>query len=253
MTSLLPRRREGGWDGQDPGSPGLPPGAFGGRRGRLVGVAAAVVVVVAVLVWVVAFSPLLGVRTVTVRGADSAVAAQIRAAAAVPNGTPLIRLPAGAVRDRVAALPGVADVRVSVSYPSTVVISVRQRSAVGYLRSGSGFLLVDSSGLQFQTVAVAPSALPRFDVPDGSGGRAAGQAAAAVAGALPAAVLAQLADIVASSVANVTLNLRDGRTVVWGSAQVAAVNSTKAGVLVTLLAQPGKTFDLSTPGLAVAR
>lgn len=249
MTSLLPRRRDSA--GQDPEfGPGLRAVGLLVRRWRLVALAVAVVVVV--LVWVVAFSPLLGVRTVTVRGADGEVAAQIKAAAAIPNGTPLIRLPAGAVRDRVAALPGVADVQVSVSYPCTVVISVRQRSAVGYLRSGSQFRLLDSSGLQFQTVAVAPSALPRFDVPDGDG-RAAGQAVAAVAGALPAAVLAQLADISASSAAKVTLNLRDGRTVIWGGAQDAAVNATKAGVLVTLLGQPGKTFDLSTPGLAVAR
>ena len=39
--------------------------------------------------------------------------------------------------------------------------------------------------------------------------------------------------------------LRDGRTVLWGSADESAL---KAEVLVALLDGPGRTFDVSVPG-----
>src|SRR2546423_102187 len=55
--------------------------------------------------WVVYGTPLLGVRTVAVQGATLLSADEVRAAAGIPDGTPLASLDLGAVRRRVAALP----------------------------------------------------------------------------------------------------------------------------------------------------
>jgi cell division protein FtsQ len=112
---------------------------------------------------------------------------------------------------------------------------------------------VDKSGRQFRTVSTAPSALPHFDIPAGAGQPAAtatGQAVATVAGALTPAVLAQLSSIGASDPSAITLHLRDGRTVEWGTADRSA---DKAQVLPALLSRAGTTFDVSNPDVVSVR
>ncbi len=219
------------------------------RRHRLI-LVAVVSFAVAVVVWVVAFSPVLGANQVTVRGNHTVSAAQIRDAARVPHGRPLIRLDTGVIRAQVAALPEIATAHVAVSYPSTVTISVTERVAVGYVTRGAGVVLVDKTGKQFRTVPTTPAGLPRFDVPPGEAGEATGEAVATVAGVLPAAVLSKLAAIQASDPGSITLQLRDQRTVRWGNTDRSA---DKARILPTLLGQPGSVFDVSNPEEVFAR
>jgi cell division protein FtsQ len=224
------------------------------RRRYPIVIAGAVALIV-VAVWIVAFSPLLGVRTVTVTGTKTVTTAQVEAAAAMNSGTPLVRLDAGAVRKRVEAIPGIASASVSVSYPSTVRIRVSERVAVGYLGAAGGgsFTLVDRNGVQYEKVDTAPAGLPRFALPTGpasSVAQAAGQAVTVVAAALSPAVLAQLNQISADNPQSITLALRDGRTVVWGSDDRSRQ---KAALLPALLAQAGTHFDLSNLDLVVVR
>ena len=47
-----------------------------------------------------------------------------------------------------------------------------------------------------------------------------------------------------------SLELRDGRTVVWGSAEESGA---KAEVLAALLEQPGATYDVSVPSQPTIR
>ena len=223
------------------------------RSARRVALVAGAVGVVAVLVWVVVFSSLLGANRVVVHGAHTVSAAQIRSTAEVPHGHPLVRLDTGAIARRVETLPGIAEVRVGVSYPSTVVITVTERVAVGYLTAGGKAILVDRSGRQFRTVAAAPAALPRFDIPadlPAPNATAIGQAVATAAGALTPALLGKLSSIAATDPSAITLRLRDGRTVLWGSADRSA---DKAQVLPALLGRAGSTFDVSNPDVVVAR
>ena len=218
------------------------------RSARRVAVGAGAIGLIAVLVWVVVFSSVLGAKRVAVHGAHAVPVNRIVSAADVPHGRPLLRLDTGGIARRVEALPDVAAVSVHVSYPSTVVITVTERVAVGYLDDGGKAILIDKSGRQFRTVAAAPSALPRFDVP--AGDTATGQAIATVAGALTPALLGRLTSIGASDSSAITLRLRDGRTVRWGSAERSA---DKALVLPALLARAGTTFDVSNPDVVTAR
>lgn len=214
----------------------------------LLGLAA---VVVAIAVWVVAFSPALGARTVTVTGVQTLTAAQVRAAAGIGHNTPLIRLNTAAIRNRVDALADVAGAQVSVHYPSTVVINVTERVPVGYVAAtGGGYLLVDKSGVQYHRAAAQPVGLPHFVVPAGSAAVASGRAVAEVAAALSTSIRTQLAEIRATGPASITLVLRDGRTVGWGS---AADSAQKAQLLPALLTQPGTHFDVSDPAVVIAR
>lgn len=221
-----------------------PPGWF------YAAVAAAVVVAV---VWVVAFSPIVGVNTVTVRGAAHVTDAEVRAAAHIKQGSPLVRLDTAAIRHRIERLPQVASASVRLSYPSTVIITVHERTAVGYVESGDGIVLIDATGVQFRHVDEIPRNLPRFDLPiNASAADLAdmGTALAQVSGALPSSIRQKLSMIQATAPSQITLVLTDHRTVFWGGTDRSA---DKAQLLSTLLTRPGTTFDVSDPDLVVAR
>lgn len=211
---------------------------------RLILAGAALLVAAGLVVWLVAFSSAFGVKSVTVRGATTVTPAQVVAAARIKSGTPLVRLPTGAVEQRVARLPAVATVSVHTHYPSTVVITITERVPVGYLASGGTYTLVDKTGDQFRTTKDKPANLPLFSIPGGAQARASGQAVATVAGSLPRAVLAKVASIQAFDPTAITLLLTDHRVVRWGSADRSA---DKAQILPALLTQPGNQIDVTDP------
>ncbi|MEO6886551.1 MAG: FtsQ-type POTRA domain-containing protein, partial [Jatrophihabitantaceae bacterium] len=136
----------------------------GNQHRTLILGAGAVVLVGALVTWLLAFSSVFGVRTVEVTGTHTLAASQIRSAAAVAHGSPLLRLNTAAITHRVQALADVASVTVSTSFPSTVVIAVTERVPVGYVKVGTRFGLIDKTGRQYRTVGSAPGTLPQFVV-----------------------------------------------------------------------------------------
>jgi cell division protein FtsQ len=210
----------------------------------------AVGLVAVLTVWLVAFSPVLGVRTVRVAGVHTLTAAQIQAAAQVPDGRPLVRLDSGAIVRRVEALPTVESARVRTSLPGTVTITVVERTAVGYLDAGARYELVDRFGVQFRSVGARPASLPLFAVPADTRATAAARAVAGVAAALGPTLLRRVASIQALDPAAIVLQLSDQRVVLWGTTERSA---DKARILPALLAQPGTHFDVSDPDQVYAR
>lgn len=227
----------------DPAEGGRPP-----RDRRLIIAVVAVVVVLlaGVGVWLVAFSPVFGVGTVAVRGTHVLDARQVRAAADISAGTPLVRLDTGAVQRRVQTLPEIASARVDTSYPSSVTITVVERTAVGYVRAHGDVRLVDRTGKSFRTVAKAPTDVPRLVLPSGGGAHSAAtaRAVAGVAQALPATLRATTSSIQALSPQSITVVLDHGRVVQWGS---ATRNADKARVLPILLRGHDLHIDVSDP------
>lgn len=232
-------------DDEPPGDSGR-----GGRNRTLIAIAVLAVLVTALMVWIVAFSPLLGVKTVTVHGTRSLSAAQVRAAAAIAPGAPLLRLDTAAIARRVESVPDIALARVRTSYPSNVIITVTERVAVGCVASGGRYVLVDKTGDQYRAVQAKPPGLPLLAVPTGRNSRATGQAAAAAAAALSPALLARVTSVQAFDPSSITLLLGDGRVVRWGSADRS---EDKARILPILLTQPGTQFDVTNPDQVVAR
>jgi cell division protein FtsQ len=217
---------------------------------RLILATMAVVLVGALVIWLVAFSSVFGVRAVQVRGVHITTGAQVRSAAEISRGVPLVRLDTEGIRTRVEALPEVASARVTTSYPSTVIISVTERVAVGVVQAGGGYRLVDRTGAQFRRVATRPAHLPLFVVPNGGTTLGAARAVATVAAALPARIRARIASIQALDAQTITLLFTDGRVVRWGSAQRSA---DKARILPALLAQHGAQFDVTDPDQPFSR
>lgn len=235
----------------------------GDRRRRLLGPVVAVCLVagLAVLLWA---GPLLAVRDVRVDGVRVLPADQVREVAAVQEGTPLLRVDVDAAAARVADLPQVADVQVSRGWPSTVVITVQERTALAVVERSGSRMLVDAAGVLFDEVTGAPpGGVVRLEVDRPGPDDAATAAALDAIAALPADVRTRVAIASAgpegpgkASVA-VVLHLADGTEVRWGDATQAR---RKAAVLGALLAQVeagelegADVVDVSAPGAVVLR
>lgn len=118
-----------------------------------------VVAVTGGLVWVVGYSTLLSVRQVEVTGLERAEESDVLQAAGVPLGRPLVRVDTDAVADRVGDLPRVESVEVSRSWPRTVSVDVTERAAVGYVATGSDFVVFDRHGVEFLERSERPRGL----------------------------------------------------------------------------------------------
>ncbi|WP_033292341.1 cell division protein FtsQ/DivIB [Amycolatopsis jejuensis] len=220
-----------------------------GKEIRRRWVALLTVVTVLALGYLLFFSSLLAVKTVTVEGAKTVPADQIRTAAEVPAGLPMLRVDVDVIRDRVARMPGIATVDVSRSWPTTLEIAVTERTAIAFFDSGpggDGVHLVDGGGVVFKTVPNRPSGLPELKLPKVSADDPVTRAVTAVLGVLPEPLLKQVKTTTAQTPASVAFTLADGKTVRWGNAENT---DRKAKVLAALLTQPGKIYDVSAPEL----
>jgi cell division protein FtsQ len=220
------------------------------RSGWRVALSAVIVLALAAgVAWVVAFSPVLGVRHVTVRGESVLSADEVRAVADIHSGTPLLRIRTARIEARVDALPEVASTRVSVTYPSTVTILVSERIAVGYVASTATppvLSLIDHTAKAFRSVPTAPSGLPQLTATN----EAAVRASAEVVASLPQAIRATVTTVSAKTANSVVLTLADGRSVIWGG---SVRNAEKAALLPALLTQDGSSIDVSADGVVVVR
>ncbi|MFE2751762.1 cell division protein FtsQ/DivIB [Actinosynnema sp. NPDC059335] len=200
-----------------------------------------VMLVVTVVVCTVWFTPVLGVREVQVRGTVNLTADEVRAAAAVESGTPLVRVDVDAVAARVRELPRVAGVVVERAVPGTVRLTVDEREPVGVIMAPDGAHLVDVTGKDYATVAQPPAGLPEL--------RVAGDAVVAaveVLTGIPEGLRADVLSVTADSPSDVRLALSAGREARWGS---SADTPRKAAVLQVLMTRKGTVFDVSSPEL----
>jgi cell division protein FtsQ len=207
-----------------------------------VSVVVALVGLVVVLLW----TPLFGVRSVTVSGERQPTAAQVIAAAKVPTGTPMVRLDRAAIAARVHTLARVGSVDVVREWPNAVRIDITERDPVGYVVRPDGKHLVDATGLDYATVATPPAGLPQITLSVVAPNDGSTQAVMAVLAALPPPLRSMVVTVAARTPGSVTLGLTGGRTIRWGSADDSA---RKAVVLAALMTQPGKVYDVSSPDL----
>jgi cell division protein FtsQ len=175
--------------------------------------------------------------------------AQVLAAADVASTTPLARVDTDAVARRVAALQAVRNVSVSRRWPRSVQIVVEERVPAAVQRSGSSYLLVDETGVAFDTVAKRPKGLPLVTAP-AAAGEPAFRAALSVLTAVPDSVRRQLLEVRAASPEQVTLRLTRDRIVVWGSPERGA---RKATVLTALMSRKAGVYDVSAPDAPTTR
>ena len=204
------------------------------------------------------------VRSVGVSGTHLVPASQVRAAAGIPLGEPLLRVNTAAAARRVEAITQVRSAQVSKSWPDRILITVRERTpvlAVARLgaagstsaAAGGGYDLIDASGVIVRTAQAKPRGMAVFwpSVPGTAlQGSPSVAAAATVLREVPAWIGRSVAVVSASSPQNVTLGLSDGITIVWGSTARATAKATELSALMRTHAH---YYDVSSPGTAVTR
>lgn len=195
-------------------------------------------------VWLLYFSAAFTVSSVAVSGEQTLRDEQVRAVASVTDGAPLAGVDLDAVRARVEALAVVREADVTRSWPDTVVVEVQERTAVAVVEIGGQLRGLDVEGVVFREYRSAPRGLPRVETAPDTG-RDALREAAGVVSTLPDGLGSRVDHVEVVTVDQISLELRDGRVVVWGSAEESEV---KAEVLAALLQQPGETYDVSVPG-----
>lgn len=199
--------------------------------------------------WAVFGSSWLTVDDVTITGADTVEISAVRDAARVPVGRPLASVDLGAIRARVAAMPPIASVEVTRSWPHQVRVRVTERVPVAVVEIAGRLRALDETGAVFAAYRSAPSGLPLVQANDGYTARALGEAAAVVS-SLPEEIAARVDHVEVGTVDEISLVLRDDSEVRWGS---SSDSGDKARVLSVLLQQTASSYDVSVPGQPTTR
>lgn len=223
-------------------------------RWRALFFAIAVTGILAGVAWALLGSRFLIVRSIQVTGDHLVTRGEVVAVAQVPLGTPLIRVDTAAVARRIEGLRQVASATVSKDWPDRLQITVRERVPVVAVRMvDGGYDLLDPSGVIVRWSAARPAGLPAYTTAMSAAGLRGDPSLASVA-----AVLAQLPGSLARSVASVsapapdqvTLRLRNGVQIVWGSPGFARQKSEE----ITIMQRRGwRYMDVSARGTVVTR
>jgi cell division protein FtsQ len=193
-----------------------------------------------------------------VDGVSTLPAGQVREAAGIETGTPLLRVDVAAAEAGVARLPQVASVEVTRGWPHSVVITVVERVAVAIVGEPGRRSLVDADGVLFDTVTgEGPAGVVPLEVAAPGPGDPATMAGLTAVGALPAGLRDRVTTAAAISAEDVSLILTDGTIVRWGGPEESGA---KAKALAALLDQiaaggldPAGTIDVSAPDAVVLR
>jgi cell division protein FtsQ len=208
--------------------------------------------------WALLDSRFFVVRSVTVTGTHLVTGAEVRSAAAIPPGLPLIRVNSAMIAHRIERIRQVQSARVSRDWPDGVTIAVIERTPVLAVPGGRGYQLIDKYGVVVESSSRRPPALPTLELSavPGSGpvsvpelrGSPAVYAAAVVLHELPRYLARSVVSLQAPSATEVTLRLARGITIVWGGTDRAAQKSRELAVLMRTHA---RSYNVSAPGTAV--
>ena len=217
---------------------------------RYVLVALVAVALVAASIHLVFFSARLQVARVEVVGNHLLSDAQVRERADVPLGEQLALVDLDRAAARVGSMAEVRSVDVTRSWPDGVRIEVVERTAVAVVEIAGRLRGLDNDGVVLREFRTAPRGMPRIR-PGADAGTDALKEAATVVSALPEDLSTRVDHVEVATVDQITLVLRDGRQVMWGSAEESAL---KAEVIDPLLAaQEASVYDVSVPGNPTVR
>lgn len=195
-----------------------------------------------------AYSPMFAVQNITVEGAATLDEAALQQALSAQMGRPLPLVDHSEVKAALVGFPLIETYTLEARPPHDLVLRIVERTPIGAVRSDAGFTVVDAAGVVLSTSEAEPAGLPIIEAKDGltsSAFAAAGQ----VLRSLPETVHVLVASVKATTPDDVTLVLRDGTQVLWGSAEDSAKKST-----VLLAAPDGYAFyDVSSPGAITVR
>ncbi|WP_244259431.1 FtsQ-type POTRA domain-containing protein [Rathayibacter sp. VKM Ac-2759] len=223
------------------------------RRRRIIAlVTAGSLALLALVVAIAAYSPLMAVRTIEVTGTQRVDAAAIQSSLADQVGVPLTLVDRSEVGAVLGAYPLVQSYSVQTRPPSTLVVTVVERTPLAVLANAGRFDLVDAAGVVIETSDTAQTGYPIVTTPTGGASGAAFRVIAQVLRTVPASLAGTVTAAGATTGDDVSLTLSNGSVVMWGGSDDSAL---KAVVLEKLMAATDPatvaTYDVSSPQAAV--
>jgi cell division protein FtsQ len=193
--------------------------------------------------WTMYFSTVLVTERVNVVGTFELTAAQVSLAAQVPLGVPLARQDLEAIAQRTSTLPAIETASVIRDWPSTITLAIVERRPVLGVQQPEGYVLVDKSGVAYQTRQVLPPKVVLAVVNPGD--RYLLTEMATVAAALPNKLRSSVDRMTASNRDSIALVLDSGHTVSWGNSSDSEL---KAQIVIALLKrEPRSSINVSSP------
>ena len=223
---------------------------------RRLWIAGSIFVVLALVVgtWFLLHTSLFSAKTITVSGAVHESPAQVIAAAGLSAHPPLISINPADAETGIDQLGWVKSSHVSLHWPSTVNITVVERTPVASATSGSTMYLIDETGRILSISKTPVAGLVSLNVPDGTHFVVGTSLplrvlpAASVAGSLPPAFKDQVAAVIAHPDGTVSLQLTSPITITLGTtAQLDAKYRDIASVIAGATLHPGDVVDVSVP------
>lgn len=105
-------------------------------------------------------SPFFEVRRVLVQGNQLIDQGKIKSVCDIAPGANIFKVDLSEAAARLKLMPMIKDVQVTRDLPSTVVIGVQERSPVGLLPTGEGFIEIDAEGVYLQKANAGAPGLP---------------------------------------------------------------------------------------------
>ena len=208
-----------------------------------------VIALVITLLAVAWFTPVLSVRDVEIQGAGSIDEAEIVDKLQIPDSGSILRIDTAAMAQQVASIPKVRSVRVQRVLPATVRVQVQERTPALFYDTPEGAHLLDADGVEY-AIGPVPAGVPQLDTDTPGPEDPHTRAALAVAAVLPPELAIRVRTVHIRSLSDISLTLRDDRTVLWGSSEEG---ERKSAVVLPLLTQPGTVFDVSSPSLVTVK
>ncbi|MGW0802936.1 cell division protein FtsQ/DivIB [Nonomuraea sp. NPDC002799] len=207
--------------------------------------------VVGTAAWLVFFSPVLGVRSIEIVGNLTVPSERIKEQAGVADLHPLATVDLAGVETRVLGIRQLATAKVDRMWPGTLKIEVVEREAVAAVQAGGKVAIVDKQGVVIELLSAVPPMLPLLKVDRPAAGDPAMMAALQVVQAVPDTVAPKIRQVRAGTAEGVTLELSDGRTVIWGGTDRP---QEKGRILASLLKREKATvYDVSSPDVVTLK
>jgi cell division protein FtsQ len=195
-------------------------------------------------IYAVWFSNLVAVEKIDVSGAQTVAATDIRARSGIDEGEPLVSVDLASAERRIGALAVIKSVSVTRQWPHGILISIQERVAIAVVEIGGRLRGMDADGVVFSDYKKAPPGLPRVETAIGTTSAALREAAKVIS-ALPEDLSLLVDHVQVTTVDQISLVLKDGRTVIWGSSDES---DRKADVIAVLLGTvQAQVYDVSVP------
>lgn len=197
-------------------------------------------------VYLVYFSEVFAVKTISVQGSKIVSDQTIIDAAMIPLGMPLAKIDSGTIQKNLSEFPSVGSVEVRRVWPSEIVLAISERMPVATMAEGGTWKFVDEFGVMYGESSKVPDGL----IPITANSIAARAAIAGVIQSLPDSMKRQVLTMSATTKDSVELRLTSNRTVFWGS---YAQTTRKIKVLEVLLTKNARLYDVSAPNFPTTR